>query len=108
MRRLTEADYATLRARYEAALREPLEATTATAAPAAPSEPQTLDERAESLVRQWRSATVSCPTCGPRPEPEASFCSNCGRFLRPCPRCGRAIEQPDARFCPACGASLTG
>ncbi|HEX7123466.1 MAG TPA: zinc ribbon domain-containing protein [Gemmatimonadaceae bacterium] len=108
MGRLSEADYETLRARYEAARRESLGAAATVEAPAAPAEPEPLEARAESLVRRWRAATVTCPTCGVRPEPEAAFCSNCGRVLRPCPRCGRSIEQPGARFCPACGASLTG
>ena len=45
-----------------------------------------------------------CATCGPRPEPDARYCSSCGRFLGgPCPRCGAAMDQPGARFCSACG-----
>ena len=56
------------------------------------------------------AATVyvdACATCGPRPEPDAIFCSSCGRFLGgPCPGCGAATDQPGARFCPACGHRL--
>jgi hypothetical protein len=48
----------------------------------------------------------SCPTCGPRPEADAIFCSACGtRLSEPdgCPACGAALT-PGARFCAECGA----
>lgn len=36
-------------------------------------------ERALSELRHGQVA--GCPTCGPRPETDAHFCSNCGRSL---------------------------
>lgn len=62
-------------------------------------------------LRQIRSAHDAglvapppCPACGPRPEPDARFCSSCGLSLNPafCISCGSALEA-GSRFCPACG-----
>ncbi|HET9466739.1 MAG TPA: zinc ribbon domain-containing protein [Gemmatimonadales bacterium] len=52
-----------------------------------------------------RDATVACATCGPRPEPDAVYCSSCGRRLvagGPCARCGAPL-LPGSRFCEGCG-----
>lgn len=69
--KLSDADYATLKARYTvdavAALR------TATRA--------TDDDRAEAAVQRVRSQTRRCAACGPRPEPGATYCSSCGAVL---------------------------
>ena len=49
-----------------------------------------------------------CRTCGQRPEPDAVFCSTCGRRLptrSACDRCGAAL-LPDSRFCEACGRQV--
>jgi len=47
-----------------------------------------------------------CPTHGPRSEPGAQFCGECGRRLSSahgfCSRCGAALEA-EAHFCNACG-----
>lgn len=55
------------------------------------------------------SATApACTTCGPRPEPDAFFCSSCGRPLSPlmaCDRCGAALI-PGSKFCEACGRQV--
>ena len=47
---------------------------------------------------------VACPTCGPRPEGDALFCSNCGRSLGAtlCGGC-RAPMAPGQKFCESCG-----
>ena len=47
----------------------------------------------------------ACHTCGPRPEPDALFCSTCGRRVASdhfCDRCGAGLI-PGSRFCEACG-----
>jgi hypothetical protein len=47
----------------------------------------------------------ACDICGPRPEPDAVFCSTCGRRLTAreyCDRCGAGLV-PESRFCEACG-----
>ncbi|HYL20222.1 MAG TPA: zinc ribbon domain-containing protein [Gemmatimonadales bacterium] len=50
-----------------------------------------------------------CPTHGPRPEPDAQFCSECGRRLGTapgyCARCGTSLES-GARYCHSCGARV--
>lgn len=30
-----------------------------------------------------------------------------GGAMRPCPHCGRTVQEPDGRFCPYCGKALT-
>jgi hypothetical protein len=50
-----------------------------------------------------------CPDHGPAAEPDAVFCSTCGRRLGSgpgfCSRCGTALE-PGASFCNACGVPV--
>ena len=49
-----------------------------------------------------------CPTCGPRPESDAAFCSTCGVRLDGvpvCPSCGGGLE-PGGRFCGTCGTAI--
>ncbi|HSA55875.1 MAG TPA: zinc ribbon domain-containing protein [Gemmatimonadaceae bacterium] len=114
MGKLSEADYRALKARYDAARAgtsaspSPVEALkpAPSGAPGQAAEPESLDERAEALVRRWRDQTVRCPACGERPEPDARYCSRCGRVLAPCPQCGGHIDEPAARFCGRCGAAL--
>jgi hypothetical protein len=51
----------------------------------------------------------ACPAHGLRPEPDAEFCSECGRRLRDapgyCAHCGTELAL-DARYCNACGARV--
>ncbi len=41
------------------------------------------DDEIEAAVRTYRArlGPRACPTCGPRPESDAQFCSTCGRRL---------------------------
>jgi hypothetical protein len=50
------------------------------------------------------TAGPACPACGPRPEADAVFCSNCGRALAAhhCASCGAAMA-PGQKFCESCG-----
>lgn len=44
------------------------------------------DEEIEAAIRSYRareSTGISCPVCGARPEPDAVYCSSCGRQLPP-------------------------
>jgi hypothetical protein len=48
--------------------------------------PRTVtDEEIEGAIRSYRETHavggVACPACGQRPEPDAAFCSTCGRRL---------------------------
>ncbi len=103
--KLSDLDYQALKDKYTqeavAALRE---------------EDVTVDP-VEALIaersRTLGSAAVSgggltCPNCGPRPEPDARFCSNCGGALAStaaCPVCHAPLE-PGSRFCSNCGVQV--
>ena len=39
----------------------------------------------EAALAAFRAGRRDCPDCGPRPEADAAFCSNCGRALPPRP-----------------------
>lgn len=107
--KLSDADYAELKARYTQAAVDALrrrEADPAAIAHIAPGERPT-DQQLEAAIRAFRAAAPSCPSCGPRPEPDASFCSSCGRYLHDrCAGCGAPVGEADARFCVNCGQRL--
>lgn len=93
--KLSDADYDELRAKYTA---EALAAMRAEEGRVAAPVPAGTSARP--------SARPACPTHGPRPEPDAVFCSDCGRRLGTapgyCARCGSALEG-GARYCNGCG-----
>lgn len=100
--KLSEADYAELKARYTksaiAAMRRGSDADVL----ALPS-----DADLEAHVRAQRQRLDGCPTCGPRPESDAVYCSNCGRYLNDrCATCGAPVVAPEARYCNNCGNRL--
>ena len=97
--KLSDADYATLRERYAnealAAMRR------------SPKDVAVSDDPVEMAVRAYRATHPSCPTCGIRPEADAIYCSNCGRFLPgTCDSCGVAITAAGVRYCVDCGHRL--
>jgi hypothetical protein len=61
--KLSDADYRFLKAKYTTAALDALRAEEV-----GPSVPNSTGQ-------------PSCPTCGPRPEPDAIFCSTCGLLL---------------------------
>ena len=92
--KLSDSDYARLRAEYARIAAIPSGADGAG------------DDPVEGYIRAYRALHPVCPTCGPRPEPEARYCSACGRDLAgTCPRCGAPPADPAARFCASCGAA---
>ena len=107
--KLSDEDYAELKADYTrravTAMRA-READTAGGEPAAvPS--ASIDDEVEAHIRRHRSAAPSCAQCGPRPEPDAIYCSTCGRYLAgACGRCGAEVTEPGARFCAGCGGRI--
>jgi cytochrome c-type biogenesis protein CcmI len=99
--KLSDTDYAELKAEYT---REALAAMRAEESAAA--EAATLDP-AEAAVLRYRQRVPSCTRCGPRPEPDAEYCSNCGLFLAgACGHCGAVVTEPGAAFCASCGQAL--
>ncbi len=101
--KLSDADYADLKARYTksaiAAMRRGSDADQPTARP--------TDAEVEATVRAHRQRLAGCPVCGPRPESDAVYCSNCGRYLNDrCATCGAPVVAPEARYCNNCGNRL--
>jgi predicted nucleic acid-binding Zn ribbon protein len=65
------------------------------------------DAELEAMIRSHRPDVRHCPECGARPEPDALYCSGCGRVLPGhCAHCGAPVNEPDARFCASCGTGL--
>lgn len=106
--KLAEEDYVRLKAKYEsdaiAAIRAEDQAAKEEARPAS--------DRAEEVIRRAKQqGRRTCPTCGPRPEPNAVYCSTCGRSLVAtaaaprCPVCGAALAA-GAKFCADCGGAI--
>ena len=99
--KLSDADYAALKSRYTA---EAIDAMRAADTSGLTPEASDL---AEQAILRYRTRAVACEACGPRPEPDAVYCSNCCRYLPGrCNGCGAAVDQPAARFCISCGETL--
>ena len=99
--KLSEFDYAELKARYTKDAIAVMRRQKASPAGAA------LDDEIEAAVKAYRETHASCPEHGPRPEADAVYCSECGRYLQEkCAGCGTAVVEPDARFCVNCGVRL--
>ena len=107
--KLSDEDYRLLKEKYTA---QALEALRAEQQEVAPDDVEALIAH---RVRALRSAAASappgarvCATCGPRPEPDAVFCSTCGGSLpapAACARCGTPLSA-DSRFCEGCGSRV--
>lgn len=53
------------------------------------------------LVR--KPLQLPCPACGTNAEPGFTYCTKCGKALKPsCSNCGAGLRLDD-KFCPACG-----
>lgn len=99
--KLSDADYDALKTRYTAEAIEAMRAAdTGAIAPEA-------SDLAEQAILRYRKRAVGCVVCGSRPEPDALYCSTCGRYLPGCcDGCGAAVSEPAARFCASCGRTL--
>ena len=75
--KLSDDDYAELKARYGREALAAIDAERSQAAVVADAE-----DPAEALVQAARGKLTICPRCGPRPETGATFCSECGAPLR--------------------------
>jgi hypothetical protein len=99
--KLSDTDYADLKARYTQRALDAMRASGAVAADAP------VEDVVEAAVLAIRSRLRSCARCGPRPEPDAIYCSNCGAYLDvKCAGCGRVVEESGAAFCAGCGRQL--
>ena len=107
--KLSDEDYRFLKEKYSAQAIEALRAEEGSKAP------DDVEALIAHRVRALRSAAASappgarvCATCGPRPEPDAAFCSTCGSKLpaaTTCAHCGAALGA-DSRFCEGCGSRV--
>ena len=100
--KLSDADYATLSSRYRPQALAQLERESRrTAGSASPSRDP------EAMIAQWLGQQAACPTCGPRPEAGAVWCSTCGHYLPDkCPRCREVVAEDGASWCSHCGVGL--
>ena len=88
--KLSDEDYAALKATYTPkaiAEMRALDRAQAHASISDQSHAEQSDDPAEELIRRAKAnrlpsgGAVTCVTCGPRPESDAAFCSECGRAL---------------------------
>ena len=99
--KLSDADYAELKSRYTARALAAMRARGEAGAEGSP------DDLVEATVLAYRARLKNCARCGPRPEPDAVYCSNCGSYLdERCAGCGRVVEEAGAAFCAGCGRQL--
>ena len=110
--KLSDGDYEMLKERYSAEALTALDQdpTEQRGEAAATDSEMLIAARLHQLRSAHSAGTVApppCPICGPRPEPDALFCSSCGRLLSPafCVSCGSALDA-DGRFCSACGSTV--
>jgi hypothetical protein len=77
--KLSDDDYERLKARYARQALAAIEAEDARVMAVVAAE--ATDDPAEAMIRAAKGQLVVCPVCGPRPETDAAFCSECGRPL---------------------------
>jgi hypothetical protein len=95
--KLSDVDYEELRARYTQRALEAMRAGSAA----------TPGDAAEAAVLAYRERLKRCGRCGPRPEPDAVYCSSCGLYLPgSCAACGASVTEPGAAYCTSCGHAL--
>ena len=108
--KLADDDYAELKTAWTQRALEAMRAEDAPGAAVATSTaavPASVADAAELAIRRARANAPTCPVDGPRPEPDAAYCSDCGRWLAgSCTACGAAVEGEGARFCTGCGSAL--
>jgi hypothetical protein len=101
--KLSDSDYAELKHSYtDRALTELRLADSRAARGAGPG-----GDPVEAVLAAYRQQHPRCSVHGLRPEDDALYCGECGRYLTgACASCGAAVEERAARFCAACGSAL--
>jgi predicted nucleic acid-binding Zn ribbon protein len=100
--KLSDDDYGALKSRYTALAVQAMRQERA-------AQPDDASLEAMIAARRHGGAAGTCPSCGPRPESDAAFCSSCGKRLptgRFCAVCSAPLPQ-DAGFCERCGAAAS-
>ena len=101
--KLSDDDYVALKTRYTE------QALAAMRLEDRSSSSGTADLDVEAVIRRAREGVgaAACSRHGARPEPDAVYCSECGRYLRgACAHCGGCVEAPGASYCEHCGHRL--
>jgi hypothetical protein len=78
--KLSEEDYQFLKTKYTAIA---LEAIRAEKDGGSPESAEVMVAERVRALRVGPTERVRCPICGPRPEPDAAYCSSCGVELSP-------------------------
>ena len=109
--KLSEVDYGELKARYTreaiASMRRQQKRAASEEGAADASGITVAEDEIEAAVRAYRAEHPACDVHGVRPEPDAIFCSECGRYLHNgCAACGAPVVERDARYCVNCGIRL--
>jgi rRNA maturation endonuclease Nob1 len=112
--KLSDADYADLKQRYTRAAIDEMrgedavvETSNNASIIAAAASTRSIDAAVDAAIARARASRPSCNDCGPRPEVDAMYCSNCGKHLQSvCARCNASVVAVDSAFCASCGASL--
>ena len=111
--KLSDADYKSLRAKYEAkavAILQELDSTVGSKPSARTARDDDAIEREIARLRRATTPTngaLKCPKCGTPHTAEDVFCAKCGASLRGirCPSCGKRAAVGDT-FCSKCGKTL--
>ncbi|MEP6729122.1 MAG: zinc ribbon domain-containing protein [bacterium] len=97
--KLSDSDYDELRTRYTEHALDAMRSGGAADVSSA--------DAVEAAVLAYRARLKQCAQCGPRPEPDAIYCSNCGHYLPgACASCGAAVSESAAAYCHTCGRQL--
>lgn len=109
--KLSDADYRSLRAKYEAkavAILQELDHVVGSKPRAHPAPDDDAVEREIARLRRAKTnGALKCPQCGTAHSAEDVFCAKCGTSLRGarCPACGSRAAVGD-KFCSKCGKPL--
>ena len=111
--KLSDEDYAELKSKYTAEALAVLRSepaavgSTESARQSAPGGEDAVEAMIADRVRRLQQHGIRCPSCGPRPESDALFCSSCGRSLTVggCASCGAPLVS-GSRFCESCGTAV--
>jgi len=103
--KLSDTDYDALKATYTARALEVIRQEAHRPDPPGGDLESQVAARVAAIRGGADGGHLRCPTCGPRAEPDALFCSNCGRSLGATPHC-RECGTPlvaGSRYCDNCG-----
>jgi predicted lipid-binding transport protein (Tim44 family) len=108
--KLSDGDYADLKLRYTKEALSELRAADRQERAAESVNVVNADaalDPVEAAIVRARHNQRSCTVCGPRPEPDATYCNSCGRYLPGCcATCGASVDLVGSRFCSGCGTQL--